>query len=198
MISKEYHLRPNKFWPRIDDYYTKIEGIDWAKSKTLEYYFLAESGEFKDRYIKLEGIVKFGRDVSDKENIDERAKEGWLLFQDDKKVSRNHFEIDVDYNNFCIRVKDMSSKLGTWLALMHHVDEQIIPEIQYKSSYLDSFKFELGMRCDSLEEVLDSYDRLDMVDTLIALDLDTIPKINRSDPEEVILILDSLDVLENG
>jgi hypothetical protein len=54
------------------------------------------------------------------------------------------------------------------------------------------------MRCDSIEEVLDSYDRLDMVDTLIALDLDTILKITRADPEEVILILDSLEVLENG
>lgn len=195
---QEWQPRPNKYWSRIEDYCDRVEGIDWAKSKTLDYYFLAESGEFKDRYIKLEGEVKFGRDVSDQQEEDERAKEGWLLFQEDKKVSRHHFEIEVDYNNFCINVKDMGSKLGTWLALMHHVDEQIIPEIQYKSSYLDSFKFELGMRCDTLEEVLDAYARLDMVDTLIALDLDTITKITRADPNEVVLILDSLEVLENG
>ena len=81
---------------------------------------------------------------------------------------------------------------------MHHVDEQIIPEIQYKSSYLDSFKFELGMRCDTLEEVLDGYDRLDMIDTLIALDLDSITKITSCKEKEITLILDSLEVMEYG
>jgi len=54
------------------------------------------------------------------------------------------------------------------------------------------------MRCDTLEEVLDSYGRLDMIDTLIALDLDTIAKIDKSETDEVVLILESLEVLENG
>jgi hypothetical protein len=42
-----------------------VEGIDWAKPKTVDYYFLAESGEFKDRYIKLNGKVMFGRDMDE-------------------------------------------------------------------------------------------------------------------------------------
>lgn len=159
---------------------------------------MAETGEFKDRYIKLDGTVSFGRDVSDEKGKDNRDKEGWLLFSEDKKVSRSHFSAKVNQKQFCVEITDFGSKLGTWLALMNDVEEQIIPEVQYKSSYLNGFRFQLGMRSDTIEEVLDSFDRLDLIDTFIALDLNSIEKVINSKLHHIHSILDSLEVLENG
>lgn len=38
----------------------------------------------------------FGRDMDEQKDDVEEQKNGWLLFKEDKKVSREHFEVEVD------------------------------------------------------------------------------------------------------
>jgi len=54
------------------------------------------------------------------------------------------------------------------------------------------------MRSDTLEEILDSFDRLDLIDTFIALDLNSVEKVASCKLHNISSILDSLEVLENG
>ena len=73
-----------------------------------------------------------------------------------------------------------------------------MPEVQYKSSYLNGFRFSLGMRSDTIEEVLESFDRLDLIDTFIALDITSVEKAVACQIKHIHSILESLEVLENG
>lgn len=192
ITAKEFLYQLNEKFQRLQEVANKVEGINWSKRNDQDYYFLCESGEFKHQYIKLEEKISFGRRIGPEH--DARDEENWLLFEKDKKVSKIHFSVDIEPKNREVYVQDLGSSSGTWLALMHHVEEEIVPEVVYRSALLDCFSFDLGIRCDNIEEILGYYERYDLIDYFIRIELDTLKKIVNFEMKDIYLILETNSV----
>ena len=169
---EEFGYRPSDRVVRIEQVSGTVEGINWSRKNKVSLYFYAEAGEYLNKYIKLEGRVGFGR----KSEV-HQIRNGWLLLDKDPKVSKEHFLCKVDHENSCVTIQDLGSQNGTWIALMQHVDERIVPKATYKSGYLGDFRFVEGARCNTVEHVLSIYNRMDLVDDFYEVDLSTVQKI---------------------
>lgn len=195
ITAREYPYKLNNEFTRLEELVGKVEGISWARRSEQDYFFLCESGEFRQKYIKLENQTYFGRRGDNEDET--KHRENWLLFQNDKKVSKQHFCVEIDKASRDVFVKDLNSSSGTWLALMHHVEEEIVPGVVYKSSLLDTFTFELGIRCDSLEEILGYFGRYDAIDYFLGLDMDDFQEILAADMKNIHLDLEANMVSSN-
>lgn len=118
--------------------------------------------------LNLQGHIIFGNSQDD-----ESIKKGYLNIND-PRLSKEHFEIDVDSDGNWLNITDLGSSGGTWLVILNYLEDQVLPEIEYQNPEIGAFKFELGSSCFTLEEIMELYEQPDVLTDLCLINLYTL------------------------
>lgn len=115
---------------------------------------------------------------------EETTKRGFLNI-DDPRLSKDHFQIEVDAEGNWLNITDLGSQYGTWLVILNYLEDQVLPEIEYQNPEVGAFKFELGTSCYTLEEMLEAYEAPEILTDLCLLDLYSINDIREIKQHEL-------------
>lgn len=111
-------------------------------------------------------------------------KRGYLSI-DDARLSKEHFQIDVDPEGSWLNITDLGSQYGTWLVILNYLEDQVLPDIEYQNPEIGAFRFELGANCYTLEEMLEAYEAPEILTDLCLLDLYTLADIKEVKQHEL-------------
>lgn len=174
LTKDEYKIELSNLAVRLETLSGSLESITWAREGNSDFYFSIESGEYEGNYLKLEKSLILGKSKNGK------LKKGHLLFSKDPLIEKEHAKIVVE--NDGVRITDNATKSGTWLALVYGVDEEIEPDVVYKSSELNDFRFSHYHECSSIEGLLEYYNKLEYIGYFYELgfrEIRSLYKINR-------------------
>ena len=115
---------------------------------------------------------------------EEPPKKGFINIKD-PKLSPQHFQIEMDAQGNGLNIIDLGSDLGTWLVVLNYLEDQILPEIEYQNPRIGAFKFELGVNCFNLEEVMEMYQRSDVHSDLCTLEIFTLKDLRERKTYEI-------------
>lgn len=116
---------------------------------------------------------------------DEEVEKRGYLSIDDSRLSKEHFQIEVDAEGNWLNIIDLGSQFGTWLVILNYLEDQVLPEIEYQSPEIGAFKFELGTSCYTLEEMLEAYEAPEILTDLCLLDMYTLTDIKEVKQHEL-------------
>lgn len=116
---------------------------------------------------------------------DEEVEKRGYLSIDDARLSKEHFQIEVDPEGSWLNITDLGSQFGTWLVILNYLEDQVLPNIEYQNPEIGAFKFELGAGCYTLEEMLEAYEAPEILTDLCLLDLYTLTDINEVKQHEL-------------
>ena len=104
---------------------------------------------------------------------------------DDIRLSKEHFEIEVDSDGNWLNIVDLGSQYGTWLVILNYLEDEILPEIEYQNAEIGAFKFELGAGCFTLEEIMEMYEAPEILSDLCLLGLYSLGEIREIKEHEL-------------
>jgi len=154
---------------RVETLLNKNDLIRWSTERTLDYYLYCEKGVTEGVFIKVDvGSAQQGKITFGNTGGEEPPRKGFLNI-DDMRLSKQHFEIEVDSDGNWLNIMDLGSQYGTWLVILNYLEDEILPEIEYQNAEIGAFKFELGVSCFSLEEIMEMYEAPEILSDLCLL-----------------------------